>query len=226
MRKVTITLIAGIALIAIVAIVTLTRSPPRVVRAGQKISLLETGLLANISSDTSICQPHEVLPAGVSAIRLGLWGFYGAHVHVRVYSGSQLLTEGQRGPDWTSDSVTVPVTPVSHTTADVEVCFTVGPNSQPIMVFGAQASKGPADTTVPRDTPVPVVAHNKNELLKGRVGVEYLASGASWWSQLLPVARRMGLGRSYTGTWIALLVVALMASIGVLAVRQALRELP
>ncbi len=36
----------------------------------------------------------------------------------------------------------------------------------------------------------------------------------------------MGLGRSYTGTWIAFLVAALMAAVGVLAVRLSLRVLP
>ncbi len=36
----------------------------------------------------------------------------------------------------------------------------------------------------------------------------------------------MGLGRSYAGTWIALLVAALMAAVGVLAIRLTWRELP
>jgi hypothetical protein len=40
------------------------------------------------------------------------------------------------------------------------------------------------------------------------------------------VAQHMGLGRAYTGTWIALLVAALMAAVGALAIRLTLRTLP
>jgi hypothetical protein len=40
------------------------------------------------------------------------------------------------------------------------------------------------------------------------------------------VAKHLGLGRSYSGTWIAFLLAALMAAVGVLAIRQTLRELP
>lgn len=63
--------------------------------------------------------------------------------------------------------------------------------------------------------------------LGGRVGVEYLAAGrGSWWSRLSSVAAHLGLGRAYSGAWIALLVAALMAAVGVLAVRLTARELP
>jgi hypothetical protein len=228
MRSVKITVAAGLALIAAIGAFTLTRSPPRVVRVG--VPGGENGgtkLLAEVQNKVAICQAGEALPAGVSAIRLSLWGFYGAHVHVRVYSGSQLLTSGQRGPDWTSDTVTVPVKPLSRTTANVSLCFAIGPNSQPIDLLGVNTPAPASDVVASNDTPTPAAAASEQALLGGRVGVEYLASGeGSWWSRILPVARRLGLGRSYSGTWIALLLAALMAAVAALAVRLTLRELP
>jgi hypothetical protein len=43
--------------------------------------------------------------------------------------------------------------------------------------------------------------------------IEYLRRGSSsWWSLALAVARRMGLGRAWAGTWIVLLVAIMMGS--------------
>lgn len=228
MRSVTVTLLVGLVLLAAVGAVTLTRSPPRVVRVGVPGGDAHSAALGNESVDFAACQPNEVLPAGVSGIRLALWAFYGANVHVRVYDGSQLLTEGGRGADWTSDSVTVPVKPVDHSTSGVELCVGVGPNSQPILILGSDTPKREADSVyLGGDSPTPAATASESELLEGRIGVEYLAAGTgSWWSRILSVARHMGLGRSYSGTWIALLVAALMLAIGALAIRLTLRELP
>lgn len=228
MRNVTVALTAGLALLAAVGAVTLTRSPPRVARVGVPGGDAHSALLANGASDFSVCQPDETLPAGVSGIRIALWAFYGANVHVRVYSGSQVLTEGSRGADWTSDSVTVPVKPLDRSTSGVTLCFGIGPNSQPILFLGSNApAQEAAAIDTGGDAPTPAVAVSARELLRGRVGVEYLAAGTgSWWSRILTVARHMGLGRSYSGTWIALLVAALMLAVGALAIRLTLRELP
>jgi hypothetical protein len=63
------------------------------------------------------------------------------------------------------------------------------------------------------------------EPLAGRLGVEYLAaSNRSWWSRILEVARHMGLGHALSGTWVVLLIAALMAAVGALAIRAVLRE--
>jgi hypothetical protein len=228
MRNVKVTLAVGIALMVAVGAVTLTRSPPRVVRVGVPGGLGEGNLiLAITASDISVCQANEVLPGGVSGIRLALWAFYGSQVHVRVYSGSQILTEGRRGADWTSDSVTVPVKPVDHATSHVQVCFALGPNSEPVILLGAPAPVQALASASKGGTPTPAAAASEGQRLRGRVGVEYLAAGrGSWWSRALSVARHMGLGRAFSGTWIALLVAALMAAVGVLAVRLTLRELP
>jgi hypothetical protein len=227
-RSVSIALVAGIALLAVVGAITLTRSPPRVARVGEPGGDAVTRTLARGAIDFAVCQPGEALPAGVSGIRLALWAFYGANVHVRVYKGSRVLTEGSRGADWTSDSVTVPVEPLERSSSGVTLCFGIGPNSQPISVLGVAApptSAASVDTV--SDEPDPSVVLGEHELVPGRVGVEYLAAGTgSWWSRILTVARHMGLGRSYAGTWIALLVAALMAAVGVLAIRLTWRELP
>ncbi len=220
------TFVVGAALLAAVGAVTLTHAPPRLVLVGAPgIKGVGpggiNGTVYATDGDPTICQAGEVLPSGVSAIRLSMWAFFGARVRVGVYDGSRLLTEGARGADWTSDSVTVPVRPLAHTTTGVRLCFALGPNSEPITVIGSPApSQQAAEVTESRPE------GERKEQLHGRVAVEYVASGqGSWWSRIMSVARHMGLGRSFSGTWIALMAAALMAATALLAVRLTLREL-
>lgn len=228
MRKVAITLAVGVALIAAASAVALTRSPPRVARVGVLTADARAVPLGKVLGDATICQSGETLPASVSGVRIGMWAFYGARMHVRVYSGSRILTEGSRGPNWTSDSVTVPVRPVDHQTSGVSVCIGIGPNSQPLLLLGSSTpDKESASMALGVNTPTPAAATGSHSLLKGRIGLEYLAAGrGSWWSRVSAVAKHLGLGRAYTGTWIALLLAALMAAVGVFAIRLTLRELP
>lgn len=207
-KKAAVTLGVGLVLLAVAIAVVLTRSPPRVLRAGVQ----EGALVANTAADLQICQAGEVLPAGVSGIRLPIWAFFGTSIHVSVYSGSRVITEGSRGPDWTGSTVTVPVAPLKRTASSVQVCFRAGPNSQPLFVTGAAAPPTSAATT-------------NGQSLPGRMDIEYLAAGkGSWWSRIQQVSWNMGLGRAFSGTWIVLLVFALMAGTGGLAVRIVLRE--
>jgi hypothetical protein len=211
LRIVKTTLGVGVAVLIAVVAVTLTNSPPRVVAAGPT----PTTSLGSIRNDVENCQSHEALPAGVSAIRISLGAYYGARVKVTVASGSRILTEGTRGPDWTGTSVTVPVTPLDHATSDVTLCVAVGPNSESIFYLGNETSE--QDATVALGLGA----------LSGRLTVEYLAAGrGSWWTRILSVARHMGLGHALSGTWVVLLIAALMAAVGLLAVRVTLRELP
>ncbi|HEY2283936.1 MAG TPA: hypothetical protein VGH60_10350 [Solirubrobacteraceae bacterium] len=228
MRKVAITLAVGIVLIGAVSAVALTRSPPRVARVGVPAGDAKDAPLGKVLGDVTICQPGETLPAGVSGVRLGVWAFYGAKMHVRVYSGSRILTEGSRGPNWTSDSVTVPIRPIDRQASGVTVCIGIGPNNQPLLLLGAStAAKESATAALEVNAPTPAAASSSHALLGGRIGLEYLSAGhGSWWSRLSSVAEHMGLGRAYSGTWIALLVAALMAAVGVLALRLTLRVLP
>jgi hypothetical protein len=217
-RDARVTLGVSIALIVAVGALTLAHSPPRVVRVGVTTDT-ETEL-ARLTGATDVCQAGETLPAGVSAIRVALIAFYGASVRVRVLSGAQVLTEGRRGPNWTGRSVTVPVRPLSHAFSPVRLCIEVGPGSE-LIDYAGVPTPGPASATVSTE------ASPGARGLGGRVGVEYLASSrGSWWSRILTVARHVGLGRAISGTWIVLLIAALVAAVGLLAARLALRELP
>jgi hypothetical protein len=221
-RNVRITLALGTALLLAVGAFVLTRSPTRVLAVnGPRAS----SPLISSAGDLSICQRHETLPAGTRAIRLSMWAFFGWKIHVTVYSGARVITEGARGPNWTSTEVTVPVRPLGETASDATLCFATGPNSEPEQILGNPAPESRAATLF--EPGVPAVRARTLGSLPGRVGAEYLASSSgSWWSQILAVARRMGLGRSFAGTWISLLAALLMVGVGVLAVRLTLREIP
>lgn len=209
-RKAAVTLGVGIALLAAVGVLTLTRSPSRTVR-----TVAQGGqLVTQTTSDLGLCQAGEVLPTDVSAIRLSIWAFFGARIHAAVFSGSRVLTEGTRSPDWTGSTVTIPIKPLRRSVSPVTVCFHLGPTDQPFYLTGVETA--PANAAV----------SNGGEPLAGRVGIEYLAPGrGSWWSRILQVSRHIGLGRALTGTWVVLLIFALMAATGVLTVRVVLREL-
>lgn len=232
MRKATITLAVGLVLIGAASAAALTRSPPRAARVGVPTGDTKATPIGKVLGDVSLCQPGETLPAGVSGIRVGMWAFYGAKLHVRVYSGSRVLTEGSRGANWTGTSVTVPVKPVARTTSGVTVCVGIGPNNQPLLLLGVSAPEGAGAgagdaATLSVSSPTPAAAGKSHQRVGGKIGLEYLRAGSgSWWSRVSSVAASMGLGRSYTGTWIAFLVAALMAAVGVLAVRLTLRVLP
>ncbi len=210
-RDVKVTLGVGIALVIAVAAITLTHVPPRVVSVGTKARVLE----GTIIGDAEVCQINEVLPAGVSAIRLGIGAYFGSRVRLRAFSGSRLLTEGTVGPTWTGTSVTVPVTPLSRPVSHARLCMEIGPNSELIFFRGARAAGGES------------AYYGAGALLEGRVAVEYLAAGhGSWWSRVLAVARHMGVGHALSGTWVVLLIAALVAAVGILAIGLVLRELP
>jgi hypothetical protein len=222
-RNVTVTLAAGLTLIAIVTAVALTRAPPRVVGVNGPAADTRLGVT---TADPTICQANETLPRGVSAIRLAIVAFFGANAHVTAYDGSRVLTEGGRGPDWTGASVTVPVNPVNSAVSGVTLCLALGPNSEPLLVTGRTTPAQDAAVVLRGHTPTPAIRANAAEALNGRISVEYLAAGDRlWWSRALSVARDLGLGHFVSGTWIALLVAALMAAVGLLAMRLALREL-
>jgi hypothetical protein len=208
-KVIKLTFVVGGALVAIVCAYALTRSPLRVLRAGAAPTVVLTAFYSNGEA----CQPNEVLPAHVTAIRLSLVAYVAAPVHVKAYSGTRLLTQGSRGSDWTGTSVTVPVKPLSHSASDVTLCFDVAPNSQAIYLFGSEVPASEAMTIY------------TGQRIPAKLDAEYLAvAKGTWWSRILPVARRMGLGRAFSGTWIVLLIAALVAAVAILAGRLTLRE--
>lgn len=235
MRRAIVTWLAGFAAIAALCGVALAQAPPRLVAIGvpgvKAIGPTGASSLAPVEQDATICQPGEGLPAGVSAIRISIWAFYGARVRVSAYretlSGdSSLLTEGSHSADWTGDSVTVPVRPLRRAVPRAKLCLSIGPNSEPLQLLGPRTQPGEAAVITTRLASPATLSPRNASLLPGRMVVEYLRPGSgSWLTRLLAVARRFGLGRLYSGTWIALLAAALMAGAGLLAVRLTLREL-
>jgi hypothetical protein len=229
-KSVMATFAAGTALMAVVAGLALTQAPPRLVRIGapgtKAIGPDGASVVAHTASDYTICQAGEVLPRGIAAIRLSIWAFYGAPLHVMAYRGTQIVAEGSRGANWTGDSVTVPVRAPDHTIGDVRLCVAIGPNSEALQLLGASTPAPQAAASLASDVSAADASARDEHTLGGRLTVEYLAPGnGSWWSRVLSVARHMGLGRAYSGTWIALLIAALMATVAALAVRLTLREL-
>jgi hypothetical protein len=222
--------VTGAAIIVVVTAFALTQSPPRLVRIGapgvKALSPSGASLVGTAHGETTVCQSGEVLPAGISAIRVSIWAFYGAHVHVMAYSGSTLLTQGSRGPNWTGDSVTVPVRPLSHNIAGARVCIQIKPNTQVMQLLGPATKPQQAAVSLARGFSPAHPTPAGERAAPGRLAIEYLAAGhGSWWSRIPAVAQHLGLGRFYSGTWIVLLIAALMVIVGVLAVRLTLREL-
>ncbi len=190
---------------------TLSRSPLRVVG----VSAIGEKEVATTASHLAVCQANEVLPRGASAVRLGVGAGVGPALWVRVYSGSRILTEGRRSADWTTSSVTVPVKPVSRSVSNVKLCLGIPRNSERVWFYGVNTLTRQASLTT------------EGQRFSGRVSVEYLASGSgTWWSRALSVARHMGIGHAISGSWVALLVGALVAAMAVLVIQLAWRELP
>jgi hypothetical protein len=188
-------LLGALAMTATAVAVTLSHAPSTVV--GTNAVPLETDL--GQTKGAAICQAGETLPSETSAIRLSLEAVIGPAVKVYVLAGKRVLTSGSRGSGWTASSMTVHVKPLAHAASKLTLCFVVSRTRIHVDLLGAQTGPEMAARLL------------GERRLPGRIRAEYLRAGhASWWSLLLPVARRMGLGRAVAGTWIALLVLLAM----------------
>jgi hypothetical protein len=224
MSNVKVTLAVGIALIFAVGAFVLTRSPPRIVRVN---SVEPLGSLGVTQGELAICQGNEVLPAGVSAIRISLVAFLGANLQAVIYHDGRILTEGRRNPDWSGTSPTIRIRPIAQTTPNVTLCIAFAPNSELLQIFGPSTS--PRNSALAFESPKisPHEPSGPNTSLRGKLQVAYLASGRhSWWSSASSVATHMGLGHFISGKWVALFTALLMAAVGALTVRLTLREQP
>jgi hypothetical protein len=211
LRRVRIALIVGLLLMAIAIAVTLTRSPPVV--AGSDSTPL-AGPIAESLISSSLCQSGETLPHGTTALRLSLYTIFGPEIKVRVLSGDRELTSGARSAGWTEEGPTVRVGKVNRTVSDVKVCVQIGRPLGQIVLYGSPA--GSANSVV----------SGSGQPVGGRMRIEYLESGShSWWSSASSVAKRIGLGRWPSGTWIVLLIIALALAVLVAAVRLALEAI-
>jgi hypothetical protein len=211
MRGVTLALLGGLGALSIMLVVTLLGSPSSVA-ASNKVPGKETPI-ASTTSGASYCQTGETLPTGITAIRIWLDAAAGPRVNVVVWAHGHAVASGSRGSIWIGGSVTVPVKPLARTVHDVTLCASFHLHHETIVVQGMA-------------TPPTVAAHDGRQALGGRMGVEYMRAGTrSWLSLAGEVARRMGLGRSPGGTWIALLALTLLGVAIALGSRLILTEL-
>jgi len=210
-RGLKLVLAAALAAVAIALALTLLQSPMSV-SASNKVVGSET-LIATTTKGASYCQQHEALPARTTAIRLWLDATAGPRVRVVVYSAGRAIAIGTRGSDWIGSSVTVPAKPLARTALDTTICVSFPLRDETVLVQGQAA-------------PATVAAHEGRRPLAGRMWIEYLRPGTrSWWSLATEVARRLGLGRAPTGTWVALAALLLLAGAVVVSSRLLLREL-
>lgn len=203
-------LIAGVALIAVALAWTLSRTPTVLARSNTPFTHQQ---IAGTTTPVGACQAHETLPRGTSAIRLGLVAVIGPRVAVSVHSSSRLIAAGARGAGWEGGSVTVPINPAARGTTPVTVCFGLSAMNGTVQMFGVRTHDSPA-------------VGQEGKRLPGRLHIEYLRPGReSWWSMALATARRLGLGRAASGTWNAVLVAALAATLIALSSWLVTREL-
>jgi hypothetical protein len=210
MRTVKVALGAGLALVAVAIALVLSGSPPRVASTN---SVPFARRIAFSLGGASVCQASETLPAGTSAIRLSLGADLGPKVTVKVLAGERTATHGVRGAGWAGGAVTVRVKPTQRQLDDATVCFSFTGANEVVSVWGMRTHRK-------------LAAISSHGALAGRVRIEYLQPGrSSWWSSALSVARRIGLGRAWPGTWVVLLVMLLMLATGAIVLWLSLREL-
>jgi hypothetical protein len=192
-------LVAGLSLLALALVLTLSGSP--LVVANTNATPANEPIL-EAASGAGACQAGETLPADISAIRLTLVAAAGPRVNVTALSGGRVLTSGSAASGWTSGAVTVPVKALAHPASNVRLCFTLGRSVETIARGGARASAA-------------LAARNRaGKPLPGRFTVEYMRpSHSSWWSLAPTVARHIGLGRAPAGGWVAWLVLATMGAV-------------
>ncbi len=208
--NVRVALAVGLSLVAIAGALVMSKAPAHVAATN---AIAARTNVAQLHQGGSVCQGAEALPAGTSAVRLDLEAVVGPSVTVAVLSNGRMSSRGTLGSGWTGANVTVPVARIPRAIRGATVCASVGQTREIVTLIG-QMSRGPRAVLDPAG-PAP-----------GRIGIAYLEPGASsWWSQALSVARRMGLGRAPSGTWIALAVALAMALAAALGLGLAVRTL-
>jgi hypothetical protein len=202
---------AGALILGAVALaITLSSSPISVTRVSGG-GRVQSG---SLRESTTICQPSETLPRGTTAVRLQVFATTGPRVTASVLEDGQTIARGERASGWTGGTVTVAVNQLAVTRHGVTLCFSLALNGDE----EASLSLEP--------TMAALAAEQFGVRLPGRLRVEDVRPArASWWSLVLPVARRMGLGHAASGTWWALFVAAVMLAVVLLSLRVVLREL-
>jgi hypothetical protein len=203
-------LAAGLALLVVAVALVMLQSP--LVLAGENAVRPVNVTLGSVPGSGRACQKGETLPAGTTVIAVSLETTSGPRVAVTVSSGGRVLTRGESASGWIGKLVAIPVKPLKYAVRNAAVCVAFTGGNELMLFLGVHgATRNPATSSA--------------GALPGRMSIEYLRPGrSSWWSLALGVARRMGLGRAWAGTWIVLLVAALMAASVAVASWLALRE--
>jgi hypothetical protein len=185
-------LACGFALIVGAVAVTLARSP--LVVAGTNSITTDT-IVAETHGELSVCQSGEVVPGGTTAVRAGIGGNIQPTVRIQILAGSRVITRGSHLGGELGSGVTIPVARVPRTISNATICFALGEALEKVQLVGETSSEGASSAT------------------HGRVRIEYMRPGPrSWWSLASSVARSLGLGRAPSGSWVALIPIALMAT--------------
>jgi hypothetical protein len=174
----------------------------------------EQSFIADDTQTTAACQPGETLPRTTSAIRLRVFAYLGPRVTVNVLWAGHTITHGERAAGWTAGAVTIPVKPLPHTRPGVKLCYAFYFNGDETGQLVGEQTTGPQAAQV------------QNGTVPGRIRVEYMRPGSSsWWSLALTIARHMGLGHAWSGTWCVLPLAALMTCVALTCARLILHEL-
>jgi 4-amino-4-deoxy-L-arabinose transferase-like glycosyltransferase len=201
-RPVVAAVVVGLAALVAVLALVLSGSPAAVAGSNQ---VSDEASLGGAQGGGGGCDPGGTVPAGTTAVRLGLGANVGPRVQVRIESNAGIMSSGERPSGWgIAETVTVPVMRLSSAVPNASICFKLGPTLEAIEGHGGSIeTQGPGGKTM-----------RSNSLR-----IEYLKPGASWWSQLSAVARRFGFGHAPSGGWPVALGLLLMLGLVAVAVR-------
>jgi hypothetical protein len=203
--RVRVVLLVGLTLLVAGVLVTLSRSPPVVAATN---SVAPTSFVATTNGDSSFCQGGEQLPRATVAIRLWVNTNISPAVQATVMSDSRVIARGEQQPGRLTSVIAIPIAPLPRALSGASVCFKFGPAVEPVRLLGGS------------------VPHRRAGEPAAKIAVEYLRAGdTTWWASALSVARRIGLGRAPSGSWVALLPAVLMAIAALLMVRLVLQQL-
>jgi hypothetical protein len=148
-------------------------------------------VLGNIGTFAKLCEGHELIPRGTTALVLWLSAATGPRLTVQVVSNGVTVSRGERSSGWTGRGVTVSLDRPIHRSVEAEVCFEALPKNERIYVYGSHPS-GAKGTRA------------------GVMRVEYLRRvNSTWLSHSGSIARNLGFGRLPSGSWAPIVVILL-----------------
>ncbi len=181
--------VAGaLTLLAIVVVVLLSQSAPRM--AGTN-SVLLGSYISTVAPGQRLCQRGELVPPDTASLRIfiGVYGHPGGPYELTIRSGRQLVGSGQVGAGQRDGYLTVPVARVTRAVPDATVCI-------------ANRGPGPLALAGLAGPPTPSTTIGQTEQT-GTVQISYMRRGSeSWWSLIPTIAQRFGVAKAdLLGSW-------------------------